>query len=235
MNRLFILFLLVALAPSARAVQPDVLVWARQQSALERRAAFEASVEVERLMESHRRSSTLRYVRFETFGIGGPPQVEHGPMHIDGREVDAHRVARLDPMRKLPPLQRVIAQHLSPARAILRLQHSGQPVRDGAWWRYDFSFPRPPGERSETGTSDSLSVWLTARGEARLVRSRARLEPPRAGEPLIIEATYLRHGGLDVVERRRARGVFVVERRGRGFSYRIEETQRVRIAEFGRR
>jgi hypothetical protein len=152
-------------------------------------------------------------------------------MHIDGREVDAHRVARMDPLRKLPPLQRVIARDLLPARAIGRLQLVRRPVRDGAMWRYDFAFPPPPNAPPKPGPSDSLSLWLTARGDVRLVRSRARLEPPRAGEPLIIEATYMRHGGLDIVDRRRAQGVFVVERRGRGFSYRIDETQRVRITE----
>ncbi len=235
MNRLFVLFILLAIAPCAHAVQPDVSVWAREQGVRERQAAFEARIEVERLIESHRRASTLRYIRFETFAPGSAPDVKHGPMHIDGREIDARHVGRLDPMRKLPPLQRLIAQHLSPARAVLRLRLARQPVRDGASWRYDFAFPSPPDRRPNPAAGDSLSLWLSTSGDVRLVRSRARLEPPRAGEPLIIEATYVRRDGLDIVDRRRAQGVFVMERRGRGFSYRIDETQRVRVAEANNR
>lgn len=235
MSRLSVLFALLAFATEVRAIQPDVFVWAREQNVLERRATLEASIEVERLIESHRRSYALTYVETMTFAPGSPPHVEHGPMRIGDREVDARRVARLDPLRKLPPLQRVIAQHMSPARAVARLRLARQPVLEGAVWRYDFAFPSPPNAPSKPGSSDSLSLWLTARGDARLVRSRARLEPPRAGEPLLIEATYARHSGLDVVDRRRAQGVFVMERRGRGFSYRIDETQRVRIADAGDR
>ncbi len=228
MNRLSLLFALLALAPCARAVQPDVSGWARQQNEQSQRAVFEARVEAERLIESHRRSSTLRYVRFETFVRGGAPTVEYGPMHIDEREIDAHRASRLDPLRRLPPLQRVIAHSLLPSRVVGRLQPIRQPVRDGSEWRYDFAFPRADRER-ELASTDSLSLWFAGRGEARLVRSRARLNPPRASEPLIVEATYARHKGLDVVESRRVWGVFVVERRGRGFSYRIAETQNVRF------
>ena len=231
MNRLVVLLALLALAPPLHAVQPDVSAWVRQQNAQERRAALEITTDVERSIESHRRSWTLRYVLSETFAPGEPRRVEHGPMHIDDREVDAQRVARLDPLRKLPPLQGVIARHSTPARAVARLRNAGRPVRDGELWRFDFAFPPAPNARPGPGPSDSLSLWFSDRGGARLIRSRACLEPLRAGEPLIVEATYTRHAGLDVVDARRTRGVFVMERRGRGFSYRIDETQRVRIAD----
>ncbi len=161
MNRLLSLIMLLALAPFARAMQPDVSAWARQQGAQEHRATLEIVTDVERSIESHSRSWTLRYALYQTFVPDSPARVTHGPMHIDGREVDARRVARLDPMRKLPPLQRTAARHATPAQAVARLRLTGEPTREGKFWRYDFAFPPPPNAtNAPRGPSDSLSLWF---------------------------------------------------------------------------